>query len=75
MCSCFGVVSEAIHLSLRSRMVLQRGVAAAALADAQAALQRLLSVQLGADQVLALQAGQVLQRSLPDGSLEPANGE
>jgi hypothetical protein len=56
-------------------MVLQRGVAAAALADAQAALQRLLSVQLGADQVLALQAGQVLQRSLPDGSLEPANGE
>jgi hypothetical protein len=64
-----------LHLSLRSCMVLQHRLSAAALADAQAALQRLLLLQHVADQGEALVAPsdcQVLQCSFPDGAVERA---
>jgi hypothetical protein len=53
-------------------MVLQHRLPAAALADAQAALQRLLLLQHVADQgeaLLTLSDCQVLQCSMPEGAL------
>jgi hypothetical protein len=76
MCNqCGKVVEHMSECSGCARVVLQHGLPAEALGHAQAAVQRLPAMRHGANcepVLLALQEGQILQRNVSDGTLEPA---